>query len=97
MRGWKALTALLGLVLVLCGIGTWAFITYLVPAIVPIGPLWPAAPSDIPQHLARRCSAVLSHGELPDAFGPKADDRPPVYPRRGRTHRGRNRFRMVRR
>lgn len=47
MRGWKALTVLLGLVAVLCGIGTWAFITYLVPTIVPLGTLWPAAPTDV--------------------------------------------------
>lgn len=47
MRGWKALSVLLGLIVVLCGIGAWACITYLVPIIVPIGPLWPAAPTDV--------------------------------------------------
>lgn len=47
MRGWKALTVLLGLIVVLCGLGTWAIITHLVPSIVPIGPLWPAAPADM--------------------------------------------------
>lgn len=47
MRGWKALTVLLGLSVVLCGIGTWAFVAYLVPTIIPIGPLWPPSPGDI--------------------------------------------------
>lgn len=47
MHGWKALIVLLGLVVVLCGIGTWAFIAYLVPTVIPVGPLWPAPPTDI--------------------------------------------------
>lgn len=47
MRGWKALAVLLGLVVVLCAIGTWAFIAYLVPTIIPVGPLLPTPPTDI--------------------------------------------------
>lgn len=46
MRGWKALIVLLGVTGALTAVGAWALAAYLVPTIIPIGPLWPARPSD---------------------------------------------------
>lgn len=47
MRGWKALSVLLALIAILTGIGTWAFITWLIPIIIPTGEIWPVGPTDL--------------------------------------------------
>ena len=47
MRGWKALTVLLGLIVVFCGVGTWAFITWIAPLIFSTAQLWPTGPNEL--------------------------------------------------
>lgn len=47
MRGWKALSVLLALIAILTGIGTWAFITWLIPIIIPTGEIWPVGPTGL--------------------------------------------------
>lgn len=47
MRGWKALTVLLGIIVLCCTVGVWAFATWLVPLIFPTGQLWPTGPDDL--------------------------------------------------
>lgn len=44
MRGWKALTVLLGLIVVFCAIGTWTFITWIAPLVFSMAQLWPTGP-----------------------------------------------------
>lgn len=47
MRGWKALTVLLGLIVVFCAIGTWTFITWIAPLIFSTAQLWPTGPDGL--------------------------------------------------
>ena len=47
MRGWKALAVLLGLIVVFCGVGTWAFITWIAPLIFSTAQLWPTGPDEL--------------------------------------------------
>lgn len=47
MRGWKALTVLLSLIVVFCAIGTWTFITWIAPLIFSTAQLWPTGPDDL--------------------------------------------------
>jgi len=47
MRGWRALTVLLGLIVVFCGVGTWSLLTWIAPVIFPIAEVWPGASIDL--------------------------------------------------
>lgn len=47
MRGWKVLVALLTLITVFCGVGTWAMITWILPSVMNLDPAWSQSNGDL--------------------------------------------------
>jgi len=76
MRGWKALTVLLAVTALLCGLGTWTLITFVMPLLFPIGSLWPDGAGDLWAWMVGGAFGAMALGAFVDSAWPWTDRLP---------------------